>query len=93
MIEHIISDVRHIDKATPGPWQAWVEGPDGWSGDDGILAGPRTSDDETPDIYVTYSGLDGPQPASAEDMDFIAHARQDIPTLLDEIRRLRAERG
>ena len=30
---------------------------------------------------------------STEDQDFIAHARQDIPALLEEVRRLRSELG
>lgn len=31
------------------------------------------------------------RPAPKEDLDFIAHARQDIPRLLDELERLRRQ--
>ena len=39
-------------------------------------------------MYVTHEA----RPAPAQDLDFIAHARQDIPRLLNEIERLRSSR-
>ena len=76
--------------ATPGPWWAWVEGREGLGGDSFVGQG---GDDEgsSPlrrDLYLsTYRGVSPVPPA---DYDFIAHARQDIPRLVAEIRRLRA---
>jgi hypothetical protein len=65
--------------ATPGPWRSYIEGRDHTSGSDFIMTGPDSS--RGPDIEVT-----GGTPA---DQDFIAHARQDVPKLLAEVRRLR----
>jgi hypothetical protein len=52
-------------RAAPGPWKSFVEGRDHTSGSDFI----RTGADE---IYL--SG------ATIADQDFIANARQDLPT-------------
>ena len=74
--------------ASPSPWKAYVEGRDHWSGDDFI----RVSDlDEQPDMYVSRAEAGSIRPASTADLDFIAGARQDIPALLAEVRRLRSE--
>jgi hypothetical protein len=62
--------------ATPGPWTAHVEGRDFLGGSSCIVTG---SED------LELSG------ASEADYDFIAHARQDIPRLVTEIRSLRAK--
>lgn len=62
------------ERATKGPWISFVEGRDHTSGSSFI----RTACD---DIELTG--------ASADDQDFIAHARQDIPALIEEICRLR----
>ena len=80
-----------VAAASPGPWSAWVEGRDGFGGDNLILIGPRDSDNALPDMYVTHADSDGTHPAPAEDLDFIANARQDIPRLIAEIRRLRSQ--
>jgi len=61
-------------QTTPGPWKSCVEGRDHMSGSDFI----RT---EGEDIYLTG--------ASVADQDFIAHARQDVPKLVEEVERLR----
>jgi hypothetical protein len=61
--------------AAPGPWKSFVEGRDHTSGSSFIA---------TPGSDIELTG------ATAADQDFIAHARQDVPRLLDEIRRLRA---
>ncbi|WP_082146161.1 MULTISPECIES: hypothetical protein [Burkholderia] len=65
--------------ATLGPWVSYVEGRDHESGSNFIMTGPEwaRSDD------IELSG------AAVADQDFIAHARQDIPLLVSEIRRLR----
>lgn len=61
--------------ATPGPWKSFVEGRDHTSGSSFIA---------TPDADIELTG------ATTADQDFIAHAREDLPKLLDEVRRLRA---
>ena len=74
--------------ATKGPWKAFVEGRDHWGGDNFIRTGGE--DDDGPDMYVRlYYGVE-PVPAPPSDLDFIAHSRQDVLSLVDEIRRLRA---
>jgi hypothetical protein len=66
------------DAATSGPWESFVEGRDHSSGSNFIRTGGPT---RGPDIEL--SG------ATAADQDFIAHARQDVPRLVAEVRRLR----
>lgn len=65
---------ERCERATKGPWISFVEGRDHTSGCSFI----RTAGN---DIELTG--------ASADDQDFIAHARQDIPALIEEICRLR----
>jgi hypothetical protein len=72
--------------ATPGPWVSYVEGRDHWGGDHFIMRGEGATRGE--DLYLTC--------ATIEDQEFIANARQDVPRLVAEIRRLRRlliERG
>jgi hypothetical protein len=78
--------------ATPGPWEAFVEGRDHLSGDDFIRTGGL--DDAAPDMYVelSFPTAERPVPAPHQDLDFIAAARQDIPLLVAEVRRLRRDR-
>jgi hypothetical protein len=66
---------QRCDQATPGPWKSFVEGRDHDSGSSFIM----TSGED-----IELIG------ASVADLDFIAHARQDIPQLLVEIQRLKA---
>jgi hypothetical protein len=75
---------RRVGAASPAPWESFVEGRNHESGDSFILIGGL--DDTSPDMYVTHDGA----PAPAGDLDFIAHARQDVPRLVAEVRRLRA---
>jgi hypothetical protein len=63
-----------IRAATAGPWASFVEGRDHTSGSSFI---------RTPASDIELSG------ATASDQDFIAHARDDVPNLLREVRRLR----
>lgn len=72
--EELKSIRERCDLATSGPWKSYVEGREEMSGSDFIMTGGE-------DIYLTG--------ATIADQDFIAHARQDIPLLLDEIDRLR----
>jgi hypothetical protein len=63
------------NKATSGPWKSFIEGRDHESGSDFI---------RTPDGDIELTG------GTREDQDFIANSRTDIPKLIGEIRRLRA---
>ena len=70
---------RRCIAATAAPWQSFIEGRDHMSGSDFIRTGGL--DSSSPDIYLTD--------ATHADQDFIAHARQDIPALIAEIRHLK----
>ena len=63
--------------ATPGPRRSWIEGRDHWAGDSVITTGGE-------DIYLIPANDYAPH-----DQDFIAAARQDVPRLIAEVRRLR----
>jgi hypothetical protein len=65
---------KRCENATKGPWVSYIEGRDHTSGSNFI----RTQGED-----IELIG------ASDADQDFIAHARQDIPCLIDEIIRLR----
>lgn len=72
---------KRCTDASPGPWKAWIEGRDGTSGTTFIMVGEgdrRGEDIELPGVPDA-------------DINFIAHARQDIPLLVEEIERLRKE--
>jgi hypothetical protein len=74
---------RRAKAASKAPWQSFIEGRDHWGGDNFIrIGGP---DDDEMDMYVSRDRT----PASDADLDFIAHARQDLPRLIEEVRRLR----
>lgn len=72
--DHLSEIERRCELATDGPWRSFVEGRDQMSGSDFI----QTAGD---DVYL--SG------ATHEDQDFIAAARQDVPALIAEVRRLK----
>ena len=72
--------LSRAEKASPGPWKSFVEGRDHSSGSSFIRVGP--DGDRRPDIEI----LGG----TTADQDFIAHARQDVPLLVAEIRRLQS---
>jgi hypothetical protein len=73
---------RRIAAASPGPWTAFY-GP-GIGGDDFIRVSEQ---DGEPDMYVSRDR----EPAAEADLEFIAEARQDVPRLLAEVRRLRGQ--
>lgn len=71
---------RELDKifarqlaASSGPWSASLEGRDHTSGSSCII---------TPAGAIDLAG------ATDADIEFMAHARQDIPFLISEVRRL-----
>ena len=73
-------------RATAGPWTSYLEGRDQDVGDNFIMTGIADdeedwSEERGPDLYV-FGGTE-------DDQDFIAHARQDIPVLIVEIKRLK----
>lgn len=80
LVELTDTDLDQIEArlraAAPGPWKSFIEGRDHTSGSSFIA---------TPDSDIELTG------ATAADQDFIANARQDLPKLLDEVRRLRAQ--
>jgi len=71
---------QRYERASPGPWRSMIEGRDHASGSSFIMTGPPESRGRD----IELSG------GTTEDQDFIAHARQDIPRLVAEVRRLRA---
>jgi len=73
------------NNASSAPWQSYVEGRDHTGGDDFVMVGEGKQRGD--DMYIRRDT----KPASTEDQDFIAHARQDIPRLIAEIRRLRSQ--
>jgi hypothetical protein len=84
MTPEMLAAIRaRCDRATGGPWSSWIEGRDHTSGPSFIMVGQGDRRGED----ITLSG------ASNDDQDFIAHARQDVPRLLDEVMRLRNLRG
>jgi hypothetical protein len=73
--------------AVKGPWKSYLEGRDHFAGDNFI----RTGGDDTdgPDMYVQL--YYGTKPViDVATHDFVAAARQAIPRLVAEVRRLRA---
>lgn len=73
--EEVLKAIRdRCEAATAGPWKSYIEGRDHESGSSFI----RTSGED-----IELSG------ATDADQDFIAHARQDVPQLVDEVERLR----
>ena len=85
--EELAEIEARVAAASPGPWTSFVEGRDHQSGDDFIRISESDAED---DMYVSRFGGSGSRPASTADQDFIAHARQDVPAMIAEIRRLRA---
>ena len=75
MTEQELAEIEaRVRATTPGPWRSFIEGRDHESGSSFIQT-------KGEDIELTG--------ATDADQDFIAHARQDIPRLLEELRRLR----
>jgi hypothetical protein len=83
--EHVLSEeelveiLARADAATQGPWTSYIEGRDHTSGSSFIMTGPSEARGED----IELSG------ATTADQDFIAAAREDVPRLVAEIRRLR----
>lgn len=79
--EELIQIEHRANSAQAGPWKAYIEDRDHESGSSFIMTG--TEDQRGEDIEMIG--------ATIADYDFIANARQDIPRLIDEIRKLRTK--
>ncbi|MFE4478597.1 MULTISPECIES: hypothetical protein [Streptomycetaceae] len=77
--------------ATPGPWVARLETRQGIGGASFVQLRPDAPQDDEFHLTRTTDGRTrtGPDPATDADLDFIAAARQDVPRLVAEVRRLR----
>lgn len=71
--------LSRCNEASKGIWKSYIEGRDHQSGSSFIMVGKGK--DRGEDIYL-YG-------ATTQDQDFIAHAKQDIPELIREIKRLK----
>jgi hypothetical protein len=82
---------RRTEAAAPGPWVAFLE-TRGGVGDCSVIQVGRGNDIDD-EIYVRrFIGtkeLVSPNPQLDSDIEFIAAARQDMPRLIAEVKRLR----
>jgi hypothetical protein len=81
--EELVEIEARCQCASPGPWKSMIEGRDHTSGSSFIMIGAGQTRGED----IELSG------ATVADQDFIAYARQDVPLLVEEVRRLRALLG
>ena len=70
---------QRVNQAQAGPWKAYIENRDHECGSDFIMTGEGDQRGEDIEMFG----------ATDADYDFIAHARQDIPRLIKEIRELK----
>jgi hypothetical protein len=70
---------KRWEASSPGPWIASVEGRDHPTGGETFIM--RGENRVADDLYLIGGSI--------ADYDFVAHAKQDIPVLLDEIDRLK----
>jgi hypothetical protein len=82
---------ERCNAASKPPWESFLESQGGFGGNSFIRVGGM--DDNEPDMYVSRDVVGGLVPASDDDLNFIAYARQDLPHLLAEVRRQRAAQG
>ncbi len=81
--EQLAEIKTRVDAATRGPWRSFIEGRDQLGGSSFIMTGEGAERGED----IELSG------ATDADQDFMAHARQDVPALLEEIERLKSLLG
>ncbi len=79
--------LRLSQLADPLPWTSSVEGRDHESGDTFIIVG--APEDRREDLYLSRDS----GPADAATHDLIAVARNALPLLIEEVRRLRSKLG
>ena len=92
MDERLLDDLERLERAaTPAPWISSVEGRDHDAGD-GVLRAADDARQRDPDVYVSIRVSGGEwHPVAIADQDFIAAARNALPALIEEVRRLRHE--
>lgn len=74
----LLAMAKRVREASPGPWREFLESDPGMGGDSVI----RVSDsDDEPDLYLWVDDSLAPE----ADFAFVAHARQDLPKLLDAV--------
>ena len=73
--QELLEIEKRCDEATGGPWRSFIEGRDHMSGSNFV---------QTAGNDIELHG------ATVADYDFVAAAKQDIPSLIQEIRRLKA---
>ncbi|MFC4262077.1 hypothetical protein ACFOWM_04250 [Ferruginibacter yonginensis] len=78
MLIEIEEILNILSKVTPGPWKSFVEGRDHISGSNFIQTGEKNYDIE----FINLSAID---------QDFIAMARNVLPSLIDELIKLKAK--
>ncbi|RKE22234.1 hypothetical protein [Streptomyces sp. TLI_171] len=79
--------------ATPGDWEPRLETRSATGGASCIFVDRTTSDIDNEMYLSHYIGnkqVVSPDPQLDNDLDFIAHARADVPRLVAEVTRLRA---
>jgi hypothetical protein len=77
--------LNRCEAASKGPWRSVIEGRDHTSGNSFIMTGIEDNEN----IWSKNRGEDiNLIGATIEDQDFIAHAKQDIPKLISEIKKL-----
>jgi hypothetical protein len=76
---------RRLRKTTIAPWVASIEGRDHESGSHFIMTGIPPGENIWQEKRREDFEISG---ATIADLDFIAHARQDIPALIAEVERL-----
>jgi hypothetical protein len=69
---------ERLNKAQKGVWKAYIEGKDHSSGSSFIMTGIGTERGNDIELFG----------ATEADYDFIANAKQDIPKLITELRKL-----
>jgi len=83
--EETLERLLHLsDRGEPAPWHLMIEGRDHESGDAFIMVGNER--DRREDVYVSRDSGPADQPT----LDLIAEARNYLPILIVEVRRLRA---
>lgn len=70
---------ERVNKAQKGLWKSYIEGRDHTSGSSFIMTGVGAERGNDIELFG----------ATESDYDFIANAKQDIPNLIAEIRRLK----
>lgn len=77
--DHLDAIAARADRASSGPWNAFLEEEGGMGGESVIWI---TNNDVEPDMYLRFASKLAP----SDDLLLVGEARQDIPRLLAEVR-------